>query len=83
MRVGYVIPPTQLIWHTTDIHTDIIIYIYHAKSRLNTPVWGSLRSPNNNNNSNNDNSNNSNNNNSNKNNRSKSNKNNNINNEKH
>ena len=22
-------------------------YIYHAKSRLNTPVWGSLRSPNN------------------------------------
>ena len=23
-------------------------YIYHAKSRLNTPVWGSLRSPNNN-----------------------------------
>ena len=30
-------------WTTTDIHTDII---YHAKSRLNTPVWGSLRSPN-------------------------------------
>ena len=25
-----------------DRHTDI----YHAKSRLNTPVWGSLRSPN-------------------------------------
>ena len=22
-------------------------YIYHAKSRLNTSVWGSLRSPNN------------------------------------
>ena len=22
-------------------------YIYHAKSRLHTPVWGSLRSPNN------------------------------------
>ena len=22
------------------------IYIYHVKSRLNTPVWGSLRSPN-------------------------------------
>ena len=22
-------------------------YIYHAKSRLNTPVWGSLHSPNN------------------------------------
>ena len=30
-------------WHTTDIPT---YYIYHAKSRLNTPVWGSLRSPN-------------------------------------
>ena len=29
-----------------DRHTDIYIYIYHAKSRLNTPVWGSLRSPN-------------------------------------
>ena len=29
-------------WTTTDIPT----YIYHAKSRLNTPVWGSLRSPN-------------------------------------
>ena len=25
----------------------LVIYIYHAKSRLNTPVWGSLRSPNN------------------------------------
>ena len=25
----------------------LVIYnIYHAKSRLNTPVWGSLRSPN-------------------------------------
>ena len=24
----------------------VLIYIYHAKSRLNTPVWGSLRSPN-------------------------------------
>ena len=24
----------------------VYIYIYHAKSRLNTPVWGSLRSPN-------------------------------------
>ena len=23
------------------------LYIYHAKSRLNTPVWGSLCSPNN------------------------------------
>ena len=31
-------------WPTTD---TIYIYIYHAKSRLNTPVWGSLRSPNN------------------------------------
>ena len=27
--------------------TMVQIYIYHAKSRLNTPVWGSLRSPNN------------------------------------
>ena len=26
--------------------TDIPLYIYHVKSRLNTPVWGSLRSPN-------------------------------------
>ena len=25
--------------------TMVQIYIYHAKSRLNTPVWGSLRSP--------------------------------------
>ena len=24
-----------------------IFLVYHAKSRLNTPVWGSLRSPNN------------------------------------
>ena len=24
----------------------IFLVIYHAKSRLNTPVWGSLRSPN-------------------------------------
>ena len=31
----------HVIWHTR--HTD---NIYHAKSRLNTPVWGSLRSPN-------------------------------------
>ena len=23
----------------------IYMYIYHAKSRLNTPVWGWLRSP--------------------------------------
>ena len=29
------------------MHIYIYIYIYHAKSRLNTPVWGSLRSPNN------------------------------------
>ena len=29
-------------WTTTDTH----IYIYHAKSRLNTAMWGSLRSPN-------------------------------------
>ena len=28
--------------------TRVISLIYHAKSRLNTPVWGSLRSPNNN-----------------------------------
>ena len=27
--------------------TRVISLIYHAKSRLNTPVWGSLRSPNN------------------------------------
>ena len=33
-------------WTTTDIPTDRPTYIYHAKSRLNTPVWGSLRSPN-------------------------------------
>ena len=26
--------------------TIFLLYIYHAKSRLNTPVWGSLRSPN-------------------------------------
>ena len=34
---------------TYDRHTPTYrqhIYIYHAKSRLNTPVWGSLRSPN-------------------------------------
>ena len=31
---------------STDIHTDRHTYIYHAKSRLNTLVWGSLRSPN-------------------------------------
>ena len=30
-----------------DRHTYRHTYIYHAKSRLNTPVWGSLRSPNN------------------------------------
>ena len=32
-------------WTTTDIHT--YRPTYHAKSRLNTPVWGSLRSLNN------------------------------------
>ena len=31
-------------WHTVDIHT--YIHIYHPKSRLNSPVWGSLCSPN-------------------------------------
>ena len=31
-------------WTTTYIHT--YRPTYHAKSRLNTPVWGSLRSPN-------------------------------------
>ena len=30
-----------------DLTYDRHINIYHAKSRLNTPVWGSLRSPNN------------------------------------
>ena len=30
-----------------DRHADRPTYIYHPKSRLNTPVWGSLRSPNN------------------------------------
>ena len=32
--------------YETYRHIYIYIYIYHAKSRLNTPVWGSLRSPN-------------------------------------
>ena len=32
--------------YKTYRHTYIYTYIYHAKSRLNTPVWGSLRSPN-------------------------------------
>ena len=34
---------------TKGNHFSSYIYIhniYHAKSRLNTPVWGSLRSPN-------------------------------------
>ena len=39
--------PAYAFWHTVDIQTDTC-YIYHVKSRLNTPVWGSLRSPNNN-----------------------------------
>ena len=30
--------------YETYRHTYIYTYIYHAKSRLNTPVWGSLRS---------------------------------------
>ena len=38
LEVGYA------FWTTTD--TCTYIYIYHAKSRLNTPVWGSLLSPN-------------------------------------
>ena len=46
MRVGHVIPPTHF---GHGRHTDT--YIYHAKSRLNNPVWGSLHSPNNNNDS--------------------------------
>ena len=29
-----------------DNRRHAYIHIYHAKSRLNTPVWGSLRSPN-------------------------------------
>ena len=29
MRVGYVIPPTQLIWHTR--HTDLYTYIYISR----------------------------------------------------
>ena len=40
--LGHMIPPTHFgTRQTTDRH------IYHVKSRLNTPVWGSLRSPNN------------------------------------
>ena len=37
----YVIPPTHFRTRQTYRHI-----MYHAKSRLNTPVWGSLRSPN-------------------------------------
>ena len=29
MREGYVIPPTQLIWHTR--HTDIYTYVYISR----------------------------------------------------
>ena len=35
------------IFKNMHVFADPITYIYHAKSRLNTPVWGSLRSPNN------------------------------------
>ena len=34
-------------YYCKNMRYRINIYIYHAKSRLNTPVWGSLRSPNN------------------------------------
>ena len=36
-----------LVKYLVIIHADPCnkSYIYHAKSRLNTPVWGSLRSP--------------------------------------
>ena len=43
MHVGDAIPPTHF---GHDRHTDRHIYIYHAKSLLNTPVWGTLCSPN-------------------------------------
>ena len=41
----------QFDWSVSRTYViNIIIYIhiiiYHAKSRLNTPVWGSLRLPN-------------------------------------
>ena len=38
-----------LVKYLVILHADLCnkSYIYHAKSRLNTPVWGSLRSPNN------------------------------------
>ena len=37
-----------LVKYLVILHADPCnkSYIYHAKSRLNTPVWGSLRSPN-------------------------------------
>ena len=35
-----------VILHADPCNKSYIHYIYHAKSRLNTPVWGSLRSPN-------------------------------------
>ena len=34
------------LFERTMVQKKIYTYIYHAKSRLNTPVWGSLRSPN-------------------------------------
>ena len=45
---------SQLVKYLVILHADPCnksyihryIYIYHAKSRLNTPMWGSLRSPN-------------------------------------
>ena len=39
-----------LVKYLVIFHADPCIksYIYHAKSRLNTPVWGLLRLPNNN-----------------------------------
>ena len=42
-----------LVKYLVILHADPCnkSYIYHAKSRLNTPVWGSLRSPNYSNNS--------------------------------
>ena len=36
-------PTNQFDWSVSRAY---VINIYHAKSRLNTPVWGSLHSPN-------------------------------------
>ena len=50
-QVGFNHPKLTLSMHVfgpriqTDTHTYIYIYI-SCESRLNTPVWGSLRSPN-------------------------------------